>query len=138
MGARYLMIGKSRRKNWALAPMAVAFAVVVALTRPTPLAKAEAMAPANGQGPAPSYGEVQAVVLARCVACHSTSPRIASFGAAPGGVNFEVPGSLHRYAARIQERVVETRTMPLGNMTLMTEDERALLARWIAHGAKES
>jgi uncharacterized membrane protein len=77
-------------------------------------------------------------VLARCVACHATSPRIASFGAAPGGVNFEQPGTLHRYAKRIQERVVETRTMPLGNMTLMTEDERALLARWIAHGAKES
>jgi uncharacterized membrane protein len=28
--------------------------------------------------------------------------------------------------------------MPLGNMTNMTEDERALLARWIAHGAPES
>ena len=138
MIARYLMIGKSRRKNWALAPMAAAFAIVVALTRPTPLAKAEAMAPANGEGPAPSYGEVQAVVLARGLACHSNSPRIASFGAAPGGVNFEQPGVLHRYAARIKERVVETRTMPLGNMTLMTEDERALLARWIAHGAKES
>ena len=102
-----------------------------------PLAKAEAAAPANASGPAPSYGEVQAVVLAHCV-LHSTSPRIPSFGAAPGGVNFEVPGTLHRYARRIQERVVETRTMPLGNMTLMTEDERALLARWIAHGAKES
>ena len=70
--------------------------------------------------------------------CHATTPRIPSFGAAPGGVNFEKPGELHRYAKRIQERVVETRTMPLGNMTLMTEDERALLARWIAHGAKES
>jgi uncharacterized membrane protein len=137
MLARYLMIGKSKRKHWALAPMAAAFAVVVALTQPIPLAGAQA-APANAQGPAPSYGEVQAVVLARCVACHATSPRIASFGAAPGGVNFEVPGTLHRYARRIQERVVETRTMPLGNMTLMTEDERALLARWIAHGAKES
>jgi uncharacterized membrane protein len=109
---------------------------VIALTRPVPLA-AEG-APANAAGPAPSYGEVQAVVLARCVACHATTPRIASFGSAPGGVNFEVPGTLHRYAKRIQERVVETRTMPLGNMTLMTEDERALLARWIAHGAKES
>ena len=136
VGARYLMIGKSPRKNWALAPMAAALVAVIALTRPVPLAAQGA--PANASGPAPGYGEVQAVVLARCVACHATTPRIPSFGAAPGGVNFEKPGELHRYARRIQERVVETRTMPLGNMTLMTEDERALLARWIAHGAKES
>jgi uncharacterized membrane protein len=31
--------------------------------------------------------------------------------------------------------VITTRTMPLGNMTAMTEDERLLLARWIGHGA---
>lgn len=136
MGARYLMIGKSPKKHWVLAPLAVAFVAVVLLTRPVPLAAQGATA--NAAGPEPSFGQVQAVVVARCVACHSTSPRIASFGAAPGGVNFEVPGTLHRYAKRIQERVVETRTMPLGNMTLMTEDERALLARWIAHGARES
>jgi uncharacterized membrane protein len=137
MGARYLMIGKSKRRGWVLAPMAAAFAAVAILTAPAKLLGAGAAA-ANASGPAPTYAEVQAVVLARCVACHATAPRIASFGAAPGGVDFEVPGTLHRYAKRIQARVVETRTMPLGNMTLMTEDERALLARWIAHGAPES
>lgn len=139
MLARYVMIGKSPRKHWALAPIAAATVALVALTAP---AKLQGMsgnpAPARADGPAPSYAEVQAVVLARCIACHSTAPRIASFGSAPGGVNFETPGTLHRYARRIQERVVETRTMPLGNMTNMTEEERALLARWIAHGAPES
>jgi uncharacterized membrane protein len=95
-------------------------------------------ASALAQGEAPSWAQVQAVVLARCVACHSSAPRVTAFGAAPGGVNFEKPGVLHRYAERIRVRVVETRTMPLGNMTGMTEDERALLARWIAHGAPES
>jgi len=139
MGARYLMIGKSSRRAWTLAPMVPAVAALVVLTAPAKLQGfTGAPAPARADGPAPSYAEVQAVVLARCVACHSTAPRVAAFGAAPGGVNFETPGALHRYANRIQLRVVETRTMPLGNMTGMTEDERALLARWIAHGAPES
>ena len=137
MGARYLMIGKSPKRAWTLAPMTAAVAALIVLTAPAKL-QGFAGAPALADGPAPSYAEVQAVVMSRCIACHSTAPRIAGFGAAPGGVNFETPGVLHRYAKRIQVRVVETRTMPLGNMTSMTEDERALLARWIAHGAPES
>lgn len=138
MGARYLMIGRSPRRGWVLAPMAAAFAVVALLTAPARLAGGPQAAAVNATGPAPTYAEVQAVVLARCIACHASAPRIASFGSAPGGVNFEVPGSLRRHAERIRERVVATRTMPPGNLTLMTEDERALLARWIAHGAPES
>jgi len=138
MGARYLMIGKSPRRGWVAVPMAAAFAVVALLTAPARLSGGAQAAAANAEGPAPSLAQVQAVVLARCVACHATAPRITAFGSAPGGINFEVPGTLHRYAERIQERVVVTRTMPLGNMTLMTEDERALMARWIAHGAPES
>jgi uncharacterized membrane protein len=135
MGARYLMIGKSQRRWWALAPMAAALVGAVVLTRPARLEGSPAIV---GEGPVPSYAQVQAIVISRCVACHSTAPRIATFGSAAGGVNFEIPGTIRRYASRIQLRVVETRTMPLGNMTNMTEDERALLARWIAHGAPES
>jgi uncharacterized membrane protein len=30
---------------------------------------------------------------------------------------------------------VETKAMPLGNVTQMTEEERALLGRWIDQGA---
>jgi uncharacterized membrane protein len=33
---------------------------------------------------------------------------------------------------------VDTKTMPLGNMTGMTDDERAILGRWIAEGAHTS
>jgi uncharacterized membrane protein len=139
MGARHLMIGKSPARWWWAAPMAAGAVAVVLLTtparlegRPDPAMRA-ALA---GEGAAPSYAEVQAVVLARCVACHAKAPRITSFGAAPGGVNLEDPSQIVRYADRIRERVVTTRTMPLGNMTAMTEDERLLIARWIGHGAQ--
>ena len=38
---------------------------------------------------------------------------------------------------RDQVRAVETRTMPLGNRTHMTERERAILARWIERNQKQ-
>jgi len=142
MGARHLMIGHgARRMAWAV-PMAGALVALVLLTAPARLAGSgpsgsPAVAAAlAGEGAAPSFGEVQAIVLSRCVACHSAAPRITAFGAAPAGVNFEDPSHIVRYASRIRERVVLTRTMPLGNMTNMSEEERLVLARWIGHGAK--
>jgi uncharacterized membrane protein len=138
MGARHLMIGKGRgRFAWAV-PMAAAAGVLVFLTAPARLearVDPRTRAALAGEGAAPSYAEVQAIVLSRCVACHAAAPRIASFGAAPGGVSFEDTGSIPRWSERIRERVVTTRTMPLANMTAMTEDERLVLARWIGHGA---
>ena len=53
----------------------------------------------------------------------------------PGGVTFDTPESISRLAERIRVRAVETKTMPLANKTGITEDERALLGRWIAAGA---
>jgi uncharacterized membrane protein len=142
MGARHLMIGRGpRRIAWAV-PMAGALVALVLLTAPARLegsgqSPSRAVAAAlAGEGAAPSFGEVQAIVLSRCVACHAASPRITAFGAAPAGVNFEDPAHIVRYASRIRERVVLTRTMPLGNMTNMSEEERLVLARWIGHGAK--
>jgi uncharacterized membrane protein len=142
MGARHLMIGRGpRRLAWAV-PMAGALVALVLFTAPAKLegsgqaASPEVAEALAGGGAAPSFAEVQAIVLARCVACHATAPRIAAFGAAPGGVSFEDPARIVRYASRIRERVVMTRTMPLGNMTRMSEEERLVLARWIGHGAK--
>jgi uncharacterized membrane protein len=137
MSARHLMIGEGPTKRWAIAPLALS-AVVAALLVPSSalVSRGAGAAGVAAAGPAPSFAEVQAVVLARCAACHSSTPRLASFGAAPGGVNFDDPVQIRRWAERIRVRVVETQTMPLGNMTNMTSDERTLLARWIAHGAR--
>jgi len=142
MGARHLMIGQGRRRFAWAAPMAAAAGVLVVLTAPARLGGGAVVptpavrAALAGEGEPPAFAEVEAVVVSRCVACHATAPRIASFGAAPGGVNLEEEAQIVRYAARIRERVVTTHTMPLGNMTAMTEEERLLIARWIGHGAR--
>ena len=39
------------------------------------------------------------------------------------------------WAPRIFERVVVTKTMPLANLTEMTDEERATIQEWYASGA---
>jgi uncharacterized membrane protein len=82
-----------------------------------------------------SFDDARHVIDRRCAACHSARPSDLSFGAAPAGVMFDTPEQIVARAARIRERAVVTRTMPPGNKTHITDDERAILARWIALGA---
>ncbi len=77
--------------------------------------------------------EVEVVVRKRCTVCHSTSPAIRTFGAPPVGVAFDTPEQIRQLAPRIRARAVETQTMPPGNATFMTDEERALIARWTAN-----
>lgn len=82
-----------------------------------------------------SFADVRSIIDRRCTACHSANPSIAEFGPAPGGVAYDDPARIQALAARIRARAVETRTMPVGNRTNMTERERAMLARWLDAGA---
>ena len=49
---------------------------------------------------------------------------------------YDTPEQIVSWAARIRERAVVTRTMPPGNRTRITDDERALLGRWVEQGAR--
>ena len=68
-----------------------------------------------------SFEQVRSIIDRRCAACHSQAPSIPDFGAPPAGVSFDDPARIRALVARIQVRAVETRTMPLGNRTHMTE-----------------
>jgi uncharacterized membrane protein len=46
-------------------------------------------------------------------------------------VKFDRPDLVALHAARIQIRAIDTRTMPLGNLTGMTDAERDTLAAWL-------
>jgi len=127
---RHAMIGRGAAARWTLLPAAAALAAAVFLSSPTGGA-----APVSAADVAPSFVTVRAIVVQRCLPCHSRFPSDPTFGAAPAGVAFDTPEGIARLAERIRVRVVETQTMPLGNKTGMTPAERALLARWIAAGA---
>jgi uncharacterized membrane protein len=90
----------------------------------------------SGAGGAPvPFVRVAAVVEQRCATCHSAQPTDDSFSTAPKGVVLDTPAQIKARSAAIEEQAVETKAMPLGNVTQMTEEERALLGRWIDQGA---
>ena len=76
-------------------------------------------------------GDVLAVTRKHCVMCHAQKPSHPSFDAPPKQVVLETIGDLKAWAPKILEQVVWDRNMPVGNESGMTEEERALLARWI-------
>jgi uncharacterized membrane protein len=46
------------------------------------------------------------------------------------------PEKIVAQAARIKQTAVDSSYMPLGNLTGMTSEERALLGQWVVQGAK--
>jgi len=127
---RHAMIAHGSGARWALVPAAAALVGAAFFSGPK-----GAAAPVTAGVAAPTFAAVRAVVVQRCLSCHSRFPSDPTFGASPAGVAFDTPESIARFAERIRVRAVETETMPLANKTGMTPDERTLLARWIAAGA---
>jgi uncharacterized membrane protein len=82
-----------------------------------------------------TFAAARHVIDRRCGACHSAHPSDLTYGGAPVGVMFDTPEQIIARAARIKERAVVTRTMPPANKTQITDDERAIIGRWIDHGA---
>ena len=76
-----------------------------------------------------------AIVEERCVTCHSASPTNEQFTSAPAGVVFDTPEQIADRAEAIRIQAVDSRAMPLGNVTGMTDEEREQLGAWIAAGA---
>lgn len=83
-----------------------------------------------------SFEEANAVIQARCVQCHSASPTDDQWTSAPNGVMYDTPEQIAAMADKIMTRAVRTKTMPQGNKTGMTDEERTILKRWILQGAK--
>ena len=106
-----------RRAWWMLG---VAAAAVVALALWLQLDEAASMQ----TGPVP-FAQVQNVIEERCTACHSGE-------SAPLGVRLETEAEITGRADDIERQAVQIRAMPPGNSTGMTEEERDLLAAWIA------
>ncbi len=92
--------------------------------------------PAAAGGGRVTFAQANAVIQKRCAVCHSADAADRTFGPAPAGVAFDTPEQIRARADRIRARAVETATMPPANKTFATPEERALLGRWIAQGAR--
>jgi uncharacterized membrane protein len=86
------------------------------------------------EGPV-NFERVRAIVGQRCINCHSPVPTFPGIAQTPAGVLLHQPDGIVKNAQRMYQQVVVTRLMPLGNVTQMTEQERAVIAAWVAAGA---
>ncbi len=101
----------------------------------TPVEAAGA-ATAPSTSPSPSAGgfaQVQQVIQARCIQCHAAKPTLMPV---PGkGVLLDSPDNIAQHAQQIYQQAVVQKSMPLGNMTHITDDERAVIGKWFESGA---
>jgi uncharacterized membrane protein len=103
-------------------------------------ATAAALAPSSlpwlaaTDSPAAQFAAIQEIVAVRCVPCHTATPTQPGFAAAPQGLRLDTPEAIVAHAAALGAQV-DTRAMPIGNLTGMTDAERTQLLDWIRHGA---
>jgi len=90
--------------------------------KPAPVAPSAA-APATV-----GYAQLQPVVAQRCVMCHGEALQ-------SKGVRLDSADELKKNAQMVYQQVVVQKLMPMNNATGITEDERALFARWFEAGA---
>jgi uncharacterized membrane protein len=88
--------------------------------------------------PAPRYqgtvtdDQALTIALSRCSSCHAAKPTDPTVKAPPKNVALESVADIKRHAEQIKIQAVNSRAMPLGNKTKITEEERAMLGAWIA------
>ncbi len=81
-----------------------------------------------------TLADVQPIIERRCTACHSSAPTHAAFPAAPAGVVLDTPRQIRAEALRIYQQAVVLKAMPIGNLTGMTDHERAIIDAWYQEG----
>ncbi len=122
---RHTMVTKNNLHRWLLAPATLGLLFLVYLTAmsaPQPMSV--------GFLPV-SDDQVLSITNKRCLSCHSSNNTDDIFKTAPNGVVFDTKEQLVKLKSKIYDQVVTGKTMPLGNKTKMTNDERELFARWI-------
>ncbi len=131
---KYVMNFRFRSNRWIVlaGALSLAGAIALAVRTGTP---ATAAGDYRGDPPV-AFETAREIIELRCVSCHSAKPSNPSFPEAPLGVRLDEPQRIADLAPRILARAVLTETMPLGNLTGMTAEERRTLGAWIAQGAR--
>jgi uncharacterized membrane protein len=114
-----------------LAATAAALAPWTPAPGPAP-ARGSSLAAADSS--ASQFAAIQRIVTARCVPCHAAAPTQPGFTTAPQGLLLDTPEAIVSRAALLGPQV-QAGSMPIGNLTGMTEAERTQLLDWIRRGA---
>ena len=111
---------------YALVGVTVIIGTIIWL-KPAPRPAAATTASAALAAPV-SFAEVKTVLEARCYMCHGAQVQMKN-------VRVDSPEEVKRHAQAIYQQAVVSKIMPMNNSTQITDDERALIARWFEAGA---
>lgn len=134
-GVRHIMLREKVLAWYSLIPL-LSLVGLISITSPAYLKSLKETSVAV-QGQTVSFLQVQAIVNLRCLPCHSQNPKDDRFGKSPGGVSFDQPENIKTFAERIHIRAVVSKTMPLANITSITEEERNTLDAWLTDWMKK-
>lgn len=109
---------------WTLPPIFAALVIAAFMTLPR--------TPNTTDVVKVSDTDVLAIVNKHCTMCHAQKPTHEGFNEAPKGTKLETTAELKRYADLVNRQAVLTHTMPLGNETNMTDEERTKLGLWLS------
>jgi len=82
------------------------------------------------------FQAVRNIIDSRCLGCHAAKPTFQGLNEAPKGIVLDTPQQIRAQAGAILAQTVVSNAMPPGNLTAITDQERALLGRWVRAGAR--
>ncbi|MEC7985344.1 MAG: urate hydroxylase PuuD [Myxococcota bacterium] len=129
-GARHYFNLKHKGENkvWILPVAALAMVALAMVSRPP----TQTFPTESG---VPEFASVQTIMTKRCQPCHSSTPTFDGVQMAPQGVVYDTPEQIKSFSPKIKSMAVDANTMPPGNLTHITDEERATLGAWIAAGS---
>ncbi|MFC1777795.1 urate hydroxylase PuuD [Pseudomonadota bacterium] len=120
-------------RTWPLIPAMLLLTALIFVTAP----RSAPINPAGSSTKVVTITEAFAIIEKRCIQCHAAVPDFQGFTAAPLGIELDSQQKLIQHAERVYQTVTVTRTMPLANLTRMTEAERHTIAGWYAAQASQ-
>jgi uncharacterized membrane protein len=89
----------------------------------------------NVPTPQMSFSTVSAIIETKCANCHMEKPTYPGFAAAPKNILLDTPERVKQHAQAVYQQTSVLKAMPIGNLTNITEEERAKIAAWFQAGA---
>ena len=80
------------------------------------------------------FPAVRDTVMGRCSMCHAAEPVYEGIYQAPKGVMLDTDQGIAEHGREIYLQAGRSHAMPPGNVTAITDQERALLTAWFEEG----
>ena len=125
------MHARKGRPNWTWAVTAIIFVAIIWISTAGREAQARELTVAEARfAEHPHFEEVHDIIGYRCAMCHAAEPVWSGLYWAPKGVALESEVDVVRNARGIYLQAGVSHAMPPANVSVMEEEERALITAW--------